>query len=107
MGIPERLELAGEMAKYGISGIEAPDPSEVNPGNLWDWFEGALADCRTAARADPPLPPQPLRAARNCFTSASEGIPFCPPARVALMAAAAEAILILSATSMPRPRQAA
>jgi hypothetical protein len=47
------------------------------------------------------------RAARNCCTSAKEGMPFCPPARVALMAAAAEAILILSATSMSRPRQAA
>lgn len=34
MGIPERLQLAGEMARYGISGIEAHYPSEVNPGNL-------------------------------------------------------------------------
>jgi hypothetical protein len=37
MGIPERLELAGEMAKYGISGIEAHYPSEVNSQPLGNY----------------------------------------------------------------------
>ena len=34
MSIPERLELAAEMARYGVKGIEAHYPSEVNPENL-------------------------------------------------------------------------
>jgi xylose isomerase len=32
--IPERLEAAAEMARYGVKGIEAHYPSEVNEGNL-------------------------------------------------------------------------
>jgi len=34
MAIPQRLELAAEMAKYGVKGIEAHYPSEVNEENL-------------------------------------------------------------------------
>ncbi|OHD74243.1 MAG: xylose isomerase [Spirochaetes bacterium RBG_16_67_19] len=34
LSIPERLELAAEMAKYGVQGIEAHFPSEVNEENL-------------------------------------------------------------------------
>jgi len=34
MSIPQRLELAAEMAKYGVKGIEAHYPSEVNEENL-------------------------------------------------------------------------
>ena len=34
LSIPDRLQLAAEMAKLGIRGIEAHYPSEVNPGNL-------------------------------------------------------------------------
>jgi xylose isomerase len=34
MEIPERLALAAEMAKYGVKGIEAHYPSEVNEENL-------------------------------------------------------------------------
>ena len=34
MSIPDRLQLAAEMAKFGIRGIEAHYPSEVNLGNL-------------------------------------------------------------------------
>lgn len=30
LSIPERMELAAEMAKYGVQGIEAHFPSEVN-----------------------------------------------------------------------------
>jgi xylose isomerase len=32
--IPERLELAAEMSRYGVKGIEAHYPSEVNEENL-------------------------------------------------------------------------
>lgn len=32
--IPERIEVAAEMARYGVSGIEAHYPTEVNEGNL-------------------------------------------------------------------------
>jgi xylose isomerase len=32
--IPQRLELAAEMARYGVTGIEAHYPSEVNEENL-------------------------------------------------------------------------
>ena len=34
MTIPQRLDLAAEMAKYGVKGIEAHYPSEVNEENL-------------------------------------------------------------------------
>ena len=34
MTIPQRLELAAEMARYGVKGIEAHYPSEVNEENL-------------------------------------------------------------------------
>ena len=34
MSIPQRLELAAEMARYGVKGIEAHYPSEVNEENL-------------------------------------------------------------------------
>jgi xylose isomerase len=34
MGIPERLELAAQMARFGVKGIEAHYPSEVNEENL-------------------------------------------------------------------------
>ena len=32
--VPERIEMAAEMARYGVKGIEAHYPSEVNPENL-------------------------------------------------------------------------
>jgi len=32
--IPERIEMAAEMAKYGVKGIEAHYPAEVNEENL-------------------------------------------------------------------------
>jgi xylose isomerase len=34
LSIPDRLDLAGEMARFGVKGIEAHYPSEVNPENL-------------------------------------------------------------------------
>jgi xylose isomerase len=34
LSIPQRLELAAEMARYGVTGIEAHYPSEVNDKNL-------------------------------------------------------------------------
>jgi xylose isomerase len=34
LSIPQRLELAAEMARYGVKGIEAHYPSEVNEENL-------------------------------------------------------------------------
>jgi xylose isomerase len=46
LDIPERLALAAEMAKYGVKGIEAHYPSEVNEENLH-----LYAWCRSARTA--------------------------------------------------------
>jgi xylose isomerase len=34
LSVPQRLELSAEMARYGVKGIEAHYPSEVNEENL-------------------------------------------------------------------------
>ena len=47
------------------------------------------------------------RSFRNASTAARSGIPACPPGLVALMAAAAEATRIRSASDSPRARDAA
>ena len=38
LSIPERLKLAGELAPYGLKGVEAHYPTEVNEGN-WHHYQ--------------------------------------------------------------------